>query len=1075
MARAAGGVLGPLHGVPFTIKDSFDTAGLVTTVGTVGWRHRVPSPGRDGRGATQDSGRDPARQDEYTRIHLVRRDRQRRLRPHVEPVRPRPHARRQQWGTGRDRGCRWIPVRHRQRHGDSIRQPAHVCGVAGIKPTSGRVPRTGHSPGYRGLFESFTQLGPLARRVEDLELVLPIIVGPDGEDPHVAPVALGRPGDVDLASLRIVTFTDNAIRTPTPETVTAVQSAARSLADAGATVEERLPPGLDEAWAAWDALIRADGFAWLQRLITEAGTAGMGSYDTRGWVEVGPALPGDQLTALVERADAIRARLSTWMRDVDLIVCPAMPQPAIRHGDSTAAWFGDTVQRRPQPDRLAGRRRPWRDISGGPPDRSATGRRAVARRCRARSGPGRRGSVGRVAAATAVTRSDEGRRHRCSSRLDYVYMPSRDVAGRRRVFHGRPWRTVVFAIDGMGTRVAMIELTDGPPRILLADHLEGDRPILVYRVDDLEAAARSCARVAGTRATASRSRRVPFARSRGPVAIAWRSTSGRARVSRRASRVVATSRSGVPGDRQATGACRNTTPVGGVAPAPELRSRPADPVLPRGRPGSPGGPDAADAGVRTLGEGKMRPGVPSRDVEPVRVRERGRIAIGRRQRHDDEVATADRSRRRARRRGRVAVDARRPPARAEAIPRPRSRPATGRPRTAVEGARRRQHVPEQRGRHALARLDAAEHHHRGVGHDLASGQRGGRLGKDASLHGRSSPPTCRSRAATASGARSPISPPADTRSTAATISSYQPSTTPGSTSRSSSAAATTRTASGPARSRRISARPRGRRSSTRSRRLARALDRANRSITCGRRNAAANGSRWRRCSSPSSESMLGPTTLRRREARIVDREPRRVAHDLDAQVAARHDPAVEDGHPGDRLALAQASPGVVGLRVELCERDRRAEAGDVRASSSSRSTVRRRGGRVLDRHGRASGHPIIANSSYLCAMRSVRAQRFVGLLLAGVLALAIAPATEAAARTAFDLDLGRRADYVAQTNLVQCVGASMQMMLNMMQSRNDRTATTQLASSKTGARPGAARRRNGPVGRARASAAGRPA
>jgi amidase len=204
------------------------------------------------------------------------------------------------------------------------------------------VPRTGHWPGYRGLFESFTQLGPIARRVEDLELVLPIIFGPDGEDPHIAPVALGRPGDVDLASLRIVTFTDNAIRTPTPETVTAVQSAARSLADTGATVEERLPPGLGEAWAAWDALIRADGFAWLQRLITEAGTAGMGSYDTRGWVKVGPALPGDQLTALVERADAIRARLSTWMRDVDVIVCPAMPQPAIRHGESTADWFGDT-------------------------------------------------------------------------------------------------------------------------------------------------------------------------------------------------------------------------------------------------------------------------------------------------------------------------------------------------------------------------------------------------------------------------------------------------------------------------------------------------------------------------------------------------------------------------------------------------------------------------------------------------------------------------------------------------------------------------------------------------------------
>ena len=77
-------------------------------------------------------------------------------------------------------------------------------------------------------------------------------------------------------------------------------------------------------------------------------------------------------------------------------------------------------------------------------------------------------------------------------------------------------------------------------------------------------------------------------------------------------------------------------------------------------------------------------------------------------------------------------------------------------------------------------------------------------------------------------------------------------------------------------------------------------------------------------------------------------------------------------------------------------------------------------------------------------MRSVRSQRFVGLLLAGLLALAVAPTAVAARTTSFHLDLGRRADYVAQTNLVQCVGASMQMMLNIMSSRNDRSAATQL-------------------------------
>lgn len=72
-------------------------------------------------------------------------------------------------------------------------------------------------------------------------------------------------------------------------------------------------------------------------------------------------------------------------------------------------------------------------------------------------------------------------------RLDFIYMPSRDVAADIAYFVDVLGGRLVFAIDGMGTRVAMVELTGGPPRILLAGHLEGDRPVLVYRVDDLEA------------------------------------------------------------------------------------------------------------------------------------------------------------------------------------------------------------------------------------------------------------------------------------------------------------------------------------------------------------------------------------------------------------------------------------------------------------------------------------------------------------------------------------------------------------------------------------------------------------
>jgi hypothetical protein len=72
--------------------------------------------------------------------------------------------------------------------------------------------------------------------------------------------------------------------------------------------------------------------------------------------------------------------------------------------------------------------------------------------------------------------------------LDYVYMPSRDVAADLAYFTDVLGGRCVFAIDSMGTRVAMVELTDRPPRLLLAGHLEGETPVLVYRVDDIASA-----------------------------------------------------------------------------------------------------------------------------------------------------------------------------------------------------------------------------------------------------------------------------------------------------------------------------------------------------------------------------------------------------------------------------------------------------------------------------------------------------------------------------------------------------------------------------------------------------------
>jgi hypothetical protein len=73
--------------------------------------------------------------------------------------------------------------------------------------------------------------------------------------------------------------------------------------------------------------------------------------------------------------------------------------------------------------------------------------------------------------------------------LDFVYTPSADVAADAERFATLLGASIEFAIEAFGARVAMVRLADGPPDLLLADHLEGERPVLVYRVADLEAAA----------------------------------------------------------------------------------------------------------------------------------------------------------------------------------------------------------------------------------------------------------------------------------------------------------------------------------------------------------------------------------------------------------------------------------------------------------------------------------------------------------------------------------------------------------------------------------------------------------
>jgi amidase len=139
---------------------------------------------------------------------------------------------------------------------------------------------------------------------------------------------LGDPTKVDLAKLRVAYYVDNQVVTPTPETQQMVRAAAAAMQSMGSSVKEDFHGGDGLANGIRNKLTKADGGAWYQRLLDRAGTKepSPGIKDNLTGVSIETA----EFTDFMERQDALRSRLLSWMRDYDLILCPtpALPAPA---------------------------------------------------------------------------------------------------------------------------------------------------------------------------------------------------------------------------------------------------------------------------------------------------------------------------------------------------------------------------------------------------------------------------------------------------------------------------------------------------------------------------------------------------------------------------------------------------------------------------------------------------------------------------------------------------------------------------------------------------------------------------
>ena len=337
---ARGARVGPLHGVPMTIKDSFDTAGLRSTYGTIGRASFVPAADAVVVARLKAAGAillGKTNTPEFTwSFETDNRVFGRTNNPWDVSLSPGGSS----GGSAAIVAAHGVPFDIGTDSGGSIRVPAHFCGVAGLKPTAGRVPRTGHAVGFDGYLQSLTHVGPIARSVADLELIYGIIAGPDGRDPFVVEVPRRNSDSVPIKGLRVAVHADNGIHAPAlgiSETVTKV---AHALELTGARITSEVPPALSEVMEIDDRLYHADGYAWLRRLLERAGTREPGP-DVAPYLDY-KALSPAEFSAAIERWDNWRSRMLQWFEPYDAIICPVSAFDELPHGaeDGEAAYTG---------------------------------------------------------------------------------------------------------------------------------------------------------------------------------------------------------------------------------------------------------------------------------------------------------------------------------------------------------------------------------------------------------------------------------------------------------------------------------------------------------------------------------------------------------------------------------------------------------------------------------------------------------------------------------------------------------------------------------------------------------------
>ena len=357
-ALARGEVRGPLHGVPMTVKDSFQTAGMRTTSGAPELASFIPTEDAWPVARLREAG---AIIFGKTNLPIYAGDLQSYNKVFGTTNNPHDVSRTpggSSGGSAAALACGFTPLELGSDIGGSIRLPSHMSGVVGHKPSYGIVPAHGQIPGPPGTLTlaDLAVAGPMARTIQDLKLGLDIMAGPNRWEKPAWHLELPPPRRPTLKQYRVAAWLDDPACRVEPEVGELLESAAQKLGAAGVRVDHDARPEftLEKVADTFFALLQAAlaGGVPADRLDEYAATVGdMPAAHTRRLL----AMRHRQWLSYNERRLQMRKRWEEFFTQWDAILLPVMPCPAIAHDHSE-----------PMASRMAsvgGEQRPYWDLT----------------------------------------------------------------------------------------------------------------------------------------------------------------------------------------------------------------------------------------------------------------------------------------------------------------------------------------------------------------------------------------------------------------------------------------------------------------------------------------------------------------------------------------------------------------------------------------------------------------------------------------------------------------------------------------------------------------------------------------